>query len=212
MKVLIKAVVGVIGGYFFLSNAASAANEFGTGHTSEYDEFFLKYAEQYLPQGFGFDKHSYAKLLKAIAIRESGLDPKATRTEGWTVTIVDEDGSHEVNPISFGLMQILIPQSLNVEGWPENPPDDPKSDWTMERYGEMKEKLKDPEFNIKIGAQILQWNIEHGGDAPHGVQKGVALYNAWNNDNREAPATGPFTNQHYVDDVLELFSAISIGG
>lgn len=91
------------------------------------------------------------KLLKAIAMQESSLNPRAVNA---------------ADP-SYGLMQILCTPSSNgvcankfpaVSNWP------PKS----------KLDLFDPDYNISIGAQILAWNIK-----TFGMRKGVAVYNSW---------------------------------
>lgn len=51
------------------------------------------------------------------------------------------------------------------------------------------------EFNIRIGAQILAWNIRK-----YGMPKAVAVYNRW--AERLSPVAGPFENQSYVAAVL----------
>lgn len=119
------------------------------------------------------------KLLKAIAQVESTENPGA----------VGDDGT------SRGLMQIhcVAPcatcnctNNLNVLGWAEATPD----------------KLFNPDFNVKIGVQILKWNME-----TYGYEKGIAVYNDWNS--RKDPAHGPFRNQSYVDKVLGHLSGIA---
>jgi len=90
------------------------------------------------------------RLLKAIAIIESGENPQA------------------VNPSdpSFGLMQILCTPDgkggcsnrFNIQGWPP----------------ETSERLFEPMFNVKLAAQILAWNLDQ-----FGYPRGVAVYNAW---------------------------------
>lgn len=126
-----------------------------------------------------FKKHGAAygvdwRLLKAIATVESALNPAA------------------VNPAdpSYGLMQVLCTAGqggkctnrFNVDGWSEA----------------TRERLKDPDFNVKIGAQVLAWNLK-----TYGMPKGIAVYNAW--DQRHAGANGPFKNQRYVDKVLTAY-------
>ena len=69
--------------------------------------------------------------------------------------------------------------SLKVDGWREA----------------TRRKLFDPEFNIRIGAQILAWNIRK-----YGMPKAVAVYNRW--AERSSPVAGPFENQAYVDAVF----------
>ncbi len=112
------------------------------------------------------------KMLKAIARKESRLNPNA-------VNNADNE--------SIGLMQVLCrpngrggcANSLKVDGWSEV----------------TRRKLFDPDFNIKIGAQILAWNIRK-----YGMPKGIAVYNRW--AERSSPVAGPFENQSYVASVL----------
>ena len=111
-------------------------------------------------------------MLKAVARKESRLDPNA-------VNNADNE--------SIGLMQVLCrpdgqggcANGLRVDGWNEA----------------TREKLFDPEFNIRIGAQILAWNIRK-----YGMPKAVAVYNRW--AERSSPAAGPFKNHSYVAAVL----------
>lgn len=112
------------------------------------------------------------QLLKAVARKESRLNPNA----------VNNDDNE-----SIGLMQVLCrpdgrggcANSLKVDGW----------------NGATRKKLFDPEFNIKIGAQILAWNIRK-----YGMPKAIAVYNRW--AERSSPVAGPFENQPYVVAVL----------
>ena len=112
------------------------------------------------------------QLLKAIAIKESRLNPNAVST-------ADNE--------SIGLMQVLCrpdgqggcSNNLNVDGW---------------RIATRK-KLFDPDFNIRIGAQILAWNIRS-----YRMPRAIAVYNRW--AERRSPVAGPFENQSYVDAVL----------
>lgn len=117
-----------------------------------------------------------------------GVEPSLLKA----LAIVESNENHlAVNPSdpSHGLMQILCiaenegdfcKNRLYVEGWETATP----------------EKLLNPDFNVMIGSQIISWNI-----MKYGLEKGIALYNAWNEHNREAPINGPFTNQDYVDKV-----------
>jgi soluble lytic murein transglycosylase-like protein len=112
------------------------------------------------------------QLLKSIAVTESRLDANA-------VNAADNE--------SIGLMQILCrpdgqggcSNRLNVDGWSEA----------------TREKLFDADFNIRIGAQILAWNIR-----TYGMPRAIGVYNRW--AERTAPVAGPFENQAYVDAVL----------
>ena len=112
------------------------------------------------------------QLLKAVARKESRLNPNA-------VNNADNE--------SIGLMQVLCrpdgrggcANSLKVDGW----------------SGATRRKLFDPDFNIKIGAQILAWNIRK-----YGMPKAIAVYNRW--AERSSPVAGPFENHPYVVAVL----------
>lgn len=117
-------------------------------------------------------------LLNAIAIVESSENPNA------------------VNPAdpSIGLMQILCDADcetcscknrFNIQDWPLATP----------------ERLKEPDFNIKMGAQILSWNIRK-----YGLPKGIAVYNAFSA--RFDPDNGPFRNQSYVDKVIKAWNTV----
>lgn len=119
------------------------------------------------------------RLIKAHAMRESSLDPAAFNAE--RPDLVD-DGS-------YGLMQVYCivgadgycRNKLNVSGWPARP-----------------EQLLDAEYNVMIGAQIIAANIRM-----YGMPRAVAVYNSF--DQHTAPLNGPFKNQSYVDDVLEIY-------
>jgi soluble lytic murein transglycosylase-like protein len=102
-----------------------------------------------------FRKHGAAhgvdwRLLKAVALVESHLNPRAENADG----------------LSAGIMQIHCVTArsgscrnrFDLPAWP------PAS----------RAQLYDPDYNISIGAQILAWNIEHLGQA-----RGIASYNQW---------------------------------
>jgi Predicted soluble lytic transglycosylase fused to an ABC-type amino acid-binding protein len=131
-----------------------------------YDSIFQRYGAQ-----FDIDW----RLLKAVAMRESGLDELALNEEGAV-------GGRA----SRGLMQVLCPHSLNVQGWSGQEP-----------VGGC-ESLFDPDVNVKIGAQILRWNLD-----TYGFPRGVAIYNNWSQ--RTQPVNGPFTNQNYVNAILGYY-------
>lgn len=105
------------------------------------DELFQKHGKQ---------KGVDPKLLKAIAKRESSLNPQA----------------YNPNDPSYGLMQLLCrpgkngtcSNRLNVQDWP---PEDPN-------------QLFDPDYSLHIATQILRWNIDN-----YGFKRGIAIYNAW---------------------------------
>lgn len=114
-------------------------------------------------------------LLKSIMIRESSLKPDAVNPE---------------DP-SYGLGQVLCQSSdfdspcknrFDVDGWEHATP----------------RRLLDPDFNAKIAAQILAYNVR-----TFGMPRGVSVYNRW--DQRTRPINGPFANQKYVDDVLSIY-------
>ncbi len=98
----------------------------------------------------------------------------------------DVNAVNEDDDESIGLMQVLCQPDgaggcrnrFDIDGWD----------------GITRAALFDPDTNIKMGAQILAWNVK-----TYGLPKGVAVYNAW--DQRNAPAAGPFKNQYYVDRV-----------
>jgi len=118
------------------------------------------------------------RLLKAIARVESSENPNA------------------VNPAdpSTGLMQILCrpgeggfcTNRFNIDGWPVT-----------------KNQLFDPDTNLKMGSQILSWNIRR-----YGFKRGIAVYNRW--ASRHDPENGPFGNQEYVNRVLGEY--VGLGG
>jgi len=119
-------------------------------------------------------------LLKAVAMVESSLDP---------------DAINQADNISIGLMQILCRRDetgrctnkFNIEGW----------------EGANETRLRDPEYNVMMGAQILAWNLK-----TYGSPRGIAVYNAWNA--RHSPIDGPFPNQEYVDKVIAAYSKIQM--
>lgn len=124
------------------------------------------------------------RLLKAHAQVESSENPSAFNPEKAGA----DDGS-------YGLMQVYtvvdshgrVTNKLNVDGWP------PKS----------VTDLFAPDFNVKIAAQIVAWNIH-----AYGLPRAIAVYNEW--DQHNAPAAGPFKNQSYVDKVLKKARALGM--
>jgi soluble lytic murein transglycosylase-like protein len=113
------------------------------------------------------------QLLKALAQVESDENPVA---------------KNPADP-SYGLMQVLYPQHLNVENWPP----------------ENESQLYDPDYNVSIGAQIIKWNVQS-----FGLEKGIAVYNMWGA--RHSPDNGPFPNQSYVDKVKGKLAVIKGSG
>lgn len=115
------------------------------------------------------------RLIKAHAMVESSLDAEA------------------VNPSdpSYGLMQVLCTardqdspctNRFVVDGWAEATP----------------RRLLDPDFNVRIAAQIIAYNLR-----AWGWPRGIAVYNRW--AERLSPEAGPFANQRYVDRVLAVY-------
>jgi len=150
--------------------AAKGGASFVAGDSAGYDNLYKSYAAAY-----GFDW----RLLKAIALQESGENPSA------------------INPSdpAFGLCQILCradePDSpcknkLNVPGW----------------NGATQNRLLDPDFNVSIAAAILASNIGN-----YGLPKAVAVYNSWGS--HSDPSEGPFRNQAYVDGVYARLDNIA---
>ncbi len=123
-----------------------------------------------------FQKHGAAndvdwRLLRAVAQVESHLNPRAVNRR---------------DP-SFGLMQVhcvadaagRCTNRFDVEGW----------------AGMTRGQLMEPETNVRIGAQVLAWNVR-----TFGLERGIACYNAWSvcrDRQRE-----PFSNAYYVYRVL----------
>lgn len=94
-----------------------------------------------------------------------------------------------VNPVdpSYGIMQIFYTGSnrFDIDGWPPT----------------NSTQLLDADYNIRLGSQIIGWNLR-----AYGLEKGIAVYNKWSARNE----TKPFSNQAYVDKVLNKYH--SIGG
>lgn len=145
----------------------AASRSASASQNRSYDAIFQKHARDY---------NIDWRLLKAIAMQESSLNPRAV---------------NKADP-SYGLMQVLCTEN---DG-------DPFCDnvFNLPGWGKVtKEKLLDPDTNIAYGAQIFAWNLRTYGS----VEKALAVYNSW--DQRNAPQRGPFKNQHYVDGVLGYF-------
>jgi soluble lytic murein transglycosylase-like protein len=123
-------------------------------------------------------------LLRAIAITESNLKADAVR---W----------NPPSDISVGLMQILyIPSDLqNLDSPPTNRFN--VNGWNVATFN----KLKDANFNVSIGAQILAWNLR-----TYGYPKGIAVYNSY--AARASQVAGPFPNAAYVQKVLSAYSQL----
>ncbi len=102
-----------------------------------------------------FQKHGAAhgvdwRLLKAVALVESHLNPRAENPDG----------------LSAGIMQIYCAPSrtggcanrFNIAAWPPA----------------TRAQLYEPDYNIGLGAEILAWNIRR-----YGLHRGIAAYNQW---------------------------------
>lgn len=181
-------IAGLIGSLLYLSQATTA---FSSEKSGEYNHIYRKYARKYAPSRMSVSQ--FAALLKAVAQRESSEDPDAVNNS-------DNIPGTPYNERSTGLMQVLCPQALNVMGWPDGDP----SNWDTDPDTVCAD-LTDPDYNVKIGAQILAWNIDHGGSAPHFPEKGVSLFNAYNNHNKQVTPADRFTNQGYVNDVMNNY-------
>lgn len=111
-----------------------------------------------------------------------GVEPLLIKAVAY---VESGESSLAKNPVesSYGIMQVYYPQKLNVEGWPP----------------ESEDQLYDASYNIKIGTQILRWNLK-----TYGFYKGIAVYNKWS-ARLEMP---PFSNQAYVDKVINRYRAL----
>lgn len=153
---------------------------------------------------FGFTKKAQGKDIPIIREEES----RATPYEGlfkkyaerhrvpWQIlsAIAFVESSYRREAVNYndnesiGLMQVLCKPDGN--GGCSN--DFPAViDWNITN----RKKLLEPDWNVHIGSQILGWNIQQ-----YGLEKGIAVYNAWNQRLKVGP---PFSNQNYVDKVLE---------
>lgn len=165
-------VLGGVGLFFGVPSIAEGATMTSSNDfvAPSIDSIFQKWGDYYNVDW---------KLLKAIAMNESSLNPNA-------VNSADNE--------SLGLMQVLCRpngkggclNTFNVEGWSEA----------------TRDKLLTPDFNVKIGAGIFAWNQEQ-----FGLPKAIAVYNKWNE--RTSPQEGPFENQQYVDRVLNNYRSIA---
>src|SRR5579859_7824797 len=171
MMRLAALIAGTIGAALLLWTRSVQAGE----KEMSLREIFDKWGNQY-----GVDP----LLLEAFATVESGLDANAVR---W----------NPPKDISVGLMQVLyIPSNINV---PNSPP---TNRFNVDGWSEATfDKLKDPEFNVRIASQIVAWNVK-----TFGMPRAIAVYN--NYSQRFAGVNGPFTNQSYVDKVLRNYARL----
>lgn len=129
---------------------------------------------------WGFAYNIDWRLIKAHAIAESSLSADA------------------INPAdpSYGIGQILCradnydspcQNKFYIDGWSQATPN----------------KLLDPDFNIRMAAQIISKNVKQ-----YGFPRAVAVYNRF--VEYKKPMNGPFENQEYVDRVINIYN--SLGG
>lgn len=130
-----------------------------------------------------YEKHAKitglpASLIRAVAIVESNENPNAENTS---------------DP-SFGLMQLLCTVDKSGERVCKNVLHLP--DWPPKSM----QQLKEPDYNIGVGSQILAWNIK-----TYGLRKGIAVYNNWS----ARLQSEPFSNQSYLDKVWSEFTRLN---
>lgn len=107
----------------------------------DYDALFMQHGER-----AGVDW----RLLKAVALVESHLNPRAENPDG----------------LSAGIMQIHCSPArgatcrnrFDLAAWPPA----------------TREQLYEPDYNIGLGADILAWNLRR-----YGLARGIAAYNQW---------------------------------
>ncbi len=140
-------------------------------------------------------KSDYKKVYEHVG-NEVNVDPLLLQA----VALVESNERQKV--ISWagacGLMQVLCVQDTNgrfndfpgsVTWQSEIKPLD-----TLEKRRNV--LLNDPYINVKIGAEILRWNL-----STFGFKRGIAVYNRWRSRNESEP----FTNQDYVDKVTSKY-------
>lgn len=118
-------------------------------------------------------------LVKAVAIVESGENPRAENRRDPSVGLMqlhcaDDAQGHCTN-------------RFDIEGW----------------AGITRERLLDPRTNVRLGAQILAWNLR-----TFGLERGIAVYNSW--AARRAPSGRPLPNQSYVSKVLRVYRNLRV--
>jgi transglycosylase-like protein with SLT domain len=168
------AFFGLAGAGIFFAVKARASTMENRTQVGNMDAAFQEHGARY-----GVDP----LLLKAIATVESSLKP---------------DAVNAADRYSVGLMQILYrpsdPNNLNSK---------PLNHFDIDGWNEATfDRLKTIDFNVKLGAQIIAWNLK-----TYGYPRGIAVFNAW--DQRHSPLHGPFKNQAYVDKVIRIYSELS---
>lgn len=149
-------------------------SEQGGGYKKDFDLFFEASADKY---GVPFS------LLKAHALMESSLNPKAYRDEN------PQKKESRKGWASRGLMQLLF--------WPGST--------RFEKYGydadslDQGEELYEPYINIDIAAQLIRQNLN---DCKGNLRDAINMYNAGVKESvRKAP-------ENYVDRVLTFRNKI----
>lgn len=119
-----------------------------------------------------------------------GVDWRLIKAHAMVESSLRADAVNPADP-SYGLMQVLCDardldspcrNRFVVDGWTQATP----------------RRLLDPDFNVRIAAQIIAYNLK-----TWGWPRGIAVYNRW--AERLAPEGGPFQNQSYVDRVLAVY-------
>lgn len=146
----------------------------GGNYKTDFDLYFEKSADQY---GVPF------ALLKAHAIAESSLNPKAFMDESKT-------GSNRQGWASRGLMQLLF--------WPKST--------RFEKYGfsstRSVDDFFDPETNIDVAAQLIRDNLR---SCKGNIRDAINMYNTGAKESVRIAPNG------YVDKVLGYYNKL-IGG
>lgn len=186
-------IVKVLGSIFTFLAIATLLNDaqgrMETGQTEEnnLEPVFDRYAGKYKPKSL--TKKEFKKLLKSLAWVESSMNPNANSAFA---------------PDSYGIMQVICRSGENgvddsllgnwIDGWPPESCND----------------LFNADLNIKIGAQIIAWNIQTYGFDPEKNWKSVAAYNAASAQNPDVPKSADpqdFPNPDYVRKVKKEWFA-----
>lgn len=90
------------------------------------------------------------RLMKAIGIVESHLNPRAENPDGLSAGIMQLHCAPAFTP--------SCRNRLNIPNWPPT----------------ARARLYEPDYNISIGTQVIAWNIRR-----YGLTRGIAAYNNW---------------------------------
>ena len=161
---------------------------------TEYDKLFCLYGKKY-----GFSK----LLLKAIAITESSLDPKAYRYEPgfWKLYLKDHKLWKDKDPsrvsASWGLMQLMYTTAYEM-GFRGEP-----------------EELENPVFNIELGAKYLKSCLDNALFRIDWIKHDKhfspldAVLAKYNGGRGKRPSEdGTFSNQKYIDKVRRAWGKL----